>query len=85
MAIVDANTTIGSLYYSDEYRAYASLRLRWTHFTVAKEKGIPKGRTHINGIEGFWSYAKHWLYTYRGFRKEVFGRLSFEVPALGLR
>lgn len=21
---------------------------------------------HINGIEGFWSYAKHWLYTDRG-------------------
>ena len=22
--------------------------------------------THINGIEGFWSYAKTWLYHYRG-------------------
>lgn len=79
LAIVDANTTIGSLYYTDEYRAYASLRLRGTHVTVAKEKGIRKGRTLINGIEGFWSYAKHWLYTYRGFRKEVFPLFLKEV------
>jgi len=33
---------------------------------VLKEKGVPKGRNHINGIEGFWSFAKHWLYQYRG-------------------
>jgi len=33
---------------------------------VLKEKGLPKGRKHINGIEGFWSFAKHWLYQYRG-------------------
>jgi transposase len=32
---------------------------------VLKEKGLPKGRTHINDIEGFWSFAKHWLYHYR--------------------
>jgi transposase len=31
-----------------------------------KEKGIPNGRNHINGIEGFWSFTKHWLYNYRG-------------------
>jgi len=28
---------------------------------VLKERGIPKGRNHINGIEGFWSFTKHWL------------------------
>jgi transposase len=33
---------------------------------VLKEKGIPKGRDHLNGMEGFWSFAKHWLYHYRG-------------------
>jgi transposase len=59
LTIVKANTTKGSHYYTHKYRAYASLRLRGTHVTVAKEKGIPKGRTHINGIEGFWSYTKH--------------------------
>ena len=29
---------------------------------IRKEKGKPVGRDHINGIEGFWSYAKNWLY-----------------------
>ncbi len=33
---------------------------------VSKDKGVPQGREHINGIEGFWSYAKNWLYQYRG-------------------
>lgn len=28
--------------------------------------------THINGIEGFWSYAKTWLYHYRGVPKQYF-------------
>ena len=39
---------------------------------VLKEKGLPKGRNHINGIEGFWSFAKHWLYQYRGILKANF-------------
>jgi len=33
------------------------------HIVLPKEAGRPKGRAHINGIEGFWSYAKHWLYS----------------------
>lgn len=33
---------------------------------VRKKAGVPVGRNHINGIEGFWSYAKHWLYPLRG-------------------
>jgi transposase len=34
-----------------------------------------------NGIEGFWSYAKHWLYHYRGVPEKFFhlylGEISF--------
>ncbi|WP_414714184.1 hypothetical protein [Shinella sp.] len=39
---------------------------------MRKEKGRPVGRDHINGIEGFWSYAKNWLYPYRGVLKKLF-------------
>ena len=46
---------------------------------VLKEKGIPKGRDHINGIEGFWSFAKHWLYQYRGINKTYFPLYLKEV------
>ena len=46
--------------------AYAFLSVGGNHVVVLKEKGISKGRDHINGIEGFWSAAKHCLYHYRG-------------------
>jgi transposase len=63
---IQAHTREGSLYYTDEWQAYATLKTRGDHVVIRKEKGRPVGRDHINGIEGFWSYAKHWLYPYRG-------------------
>lgn len=69
---IQKHTTPGSLYFTDDYHAYTSLRLRGEHIVVTKEKGRPKGRHHINGIEGFWSYAKNWLYQYRGVPKKFF-------------
>lgn len=35
--------------------------------------------THINGIEGFWSYAKTWLYHYRGVPKLYFNLYLKEI------
>lgn len=72
LPLIEAHTAVGSLYYTDDYHAYASLAVRGCHVVVQKEKGIPKGRDHVNGIEGFWSYAKHWLYQYRGVPKHRF-------------
>lgn len=77
--LVAKNTTPGSLYYTDEWQAYISLKLRGDHVVVKKEKGKPKGRDHINGIEGFWSYAKHWLYPYRGVPRKYFHLYLGEV------
>ena len=59
-------TQTGSLYYTDNWFAYTSFPIRGNYVVVLKEKGIPKGRDHINGIEGFWSFAKPWHYQYRG-------------------
>lgn len=72
ISLVCAHTTPGSLYYTDDWQAYASLRVQGDHIVVRKEKGRPKGRDHINGIEGFWSYAKNWLYPYRGVPRKYF-------------
>ena len=66
------HTKPGSLYYTDDWHAYASLAVRGEHIVIRKDKGRPKGREHINGIEGFWSYAKHWLYPYRGVPQKYF-------------
>jgi transposase len=65
-------TTAGGLYYTDDWHAYTFLDIRGNHVVIRKEKGRPKGRDHLNGIEGFWSYAKHWLYHYRGVPKKYF-------------
>jgi transposase len=72
--LIAKSTQPGSLYYTDEWRAYASLAISGNHVIVSKEKGKPKakGKNHLNGIEGFWSYAKHWLYQYRGVSKRYF-------------
>lgn len=81
LPLIQNNTKPGSLYYTDDWHAYGSLRVRGGHVVIAKDKGRPRGRDHINGIEGFWSYAKHWLYLYRGVPKKFFpiylGEISF--------
>ena len=66
------HTKAGSLYYTDDWHAYTFLNIRGNHVVITKEKGKPKGRDHINGIEGFWSYAKNWLYHYRGVPRKYF-------------
>lgn len=70
--LITHHTKPGSLYYTDAWWAYTFLPIRGNHVVVTKEKGVPKGRDHLNGIEGFWSYAKHWLYQYRGVPKPYF-------------
>ncbi len=46
-------TKAGSLYYTDDWFAYTFLPIRGNHVVVTKEKGLPKGRDHLNSIEGF--------------------------------
>lgn len=72
LPLVFQHTTPGTLYYTDDWQAYGSLRLEGEHVVVRKEKGVPCGRDHINGIEGFWSYAKNWLYPLRGVPRKFF-------------
>jgi transposase len=72
LPLIETHTAQGCLYYTDDWHAYASLAVRGEHVVVTKDKGKPKGRDHINGIEGFWSYAKNWLYMYRGVPKKFF-------------
>jgi transposase len=70
LPLIEEFTTPGSLYFTDDFHGYASLEQRGEHVVVTKEKGKPLGRDHVNGIEGFWSFAKHRLYVYRGIRRE---------------
>lgn len=72
LQVIEAQSREGSLYYTDQWQAYATLRMRGEHVIIRKQKGRPVGRDHINGIEGFWSYAKNWLYPYRGVPRKYF-------------
>ena len=63
----------GSLYYTDDYTAYASLETRGRHKIVSHGADeYVRDDAHINGIEGFWSYAKTWMYHYRGVPRQYF-------------
>lgn len=79
MQQIQAHTREGSLYYTDEWQAYATLKTRGEHVMIRKERGKPMGRGHINGIEGFWSYAKNWLSPYRGVPTQYFHLYLAEV------
>jgi len=79
MQQIDAHSREGSLYYTDQWQAHATLRLRGEHVMIRKQKGRPVGRDHINGIEGFWSYAKNGLYPYRGVPSQYFHLYLAEV------
>jgi transposase len=79
MREIQAHTREGSLFYTDGWHAYATLPLRGEHVVIRKEKGRPVGRDHINGIEGFWSYAKNWLYPFRGVPRRFFHLYLAEV------
>ncbi len=51
--IMTEHTKAGSPYYTDDWHAYTFLDIHGGHVVIKKEKGKPKGRDHLNGIEGF--------------------------------
>jgi len=79
--LIKLHTKKGSLYYTDDHTAYASLDLIGKHQIVAHrmEEYVREDTSHINGIEGFWSYAKTWLYHYRGVPKQYFHMYLKEI------
>ncbi len=52
----------GSLIYTDKFRSYDGLVMYgFRHKTQDKSIRFANGKVYINGIEGFWSYAKERL------------------------
>jgi transposase len=81
MTHIKQKTRKGSVYYTDAFRGYQSLKRYGKHHTINHTKSWMDKRTknHINGIEGFWSYAKHILYNYRGVSKYHFPMYLKEI------
>jgi transposase-like protein len=60
-ANVLSNVELGTTLYTDEFEAYKSLPMEFTHEVINKLEGYVKGRVHVNGMENFWSLLKRTL------------------------
>ncbi|MFO0796135.1 MAG: IS1595 family transposase [Gemmataceae bacterium] len=58
MAKIEAATVKGSVFYTDEFTSYNDVQRHGKHVPVNHQEAFAVGRAHINGIEGFWSFAK---------------------------
>jgi len=57
----------GSLIYTDRFRSYDGLVCYgFRHERIDHGERFANGKVYINGIEGFWSYAKERLQKYHG-------------------
>jgi transposase len=63
----------GSMVYTDRYQSYDSLMFcGFRHLQVDHSQRFASGKVYINGLEGFWSYAKERLIKFHGVSKEKF-------------
>ena len=63
----------GSLIYTDRFRSYDGLvAYGFRHERIDHSKHFANGKVYINGIEGFWSYAKGKLLKYHGLSPTFF-------------
>jgi transposase len=63
----------GSIVYTDKFRSYDSLMFcGYRHLKIDHNKRFTSGKVYINGLEGFWSWAKERLIKHHGVSKENF-------------
>ena len=63
----------GSIVYTDKFRSYDSLMFcGYRHLRINHGKRFARGKVYINGLEGFWSYAKERIIKFHGVFKEKF-------------
>ena len=68
---IKSKTRKGSVFYTDGWKSYASLHQYGKHNIIKHDEDeLVEGRTHINGIEGFWSYAKERFHKYHGINRK---------------
>jgi transposase-like protein len=74
LPIIQGKILEGSIINSDGWRAYDGLILNgYTHHRVHHSKNeFSRGKSHINGIEGFWAFAKIRLVKFKGMNAQTF-------------
>lgn len=58
MGKIEAAAVKGSVFYTDEFVSYKDLARFGKHVPIDHQETFGVGPAHINGLEGFWSYAK---------------------------
>jgi transposase len=70
----------GSLVYTDRYAGYDTLTFcGYRHLRVDHGRRFSRGKVHINGLEGFWSYAKGKLAKHHGVAPHRFPLYLYEM------
>lgn len=63
----------GSIVYTDKFKGYNSLMFcGYRHLRIDHAKKFSSGKVYINGLEGFWSFAKKRIIKFHGVSKEKF-------------
>ena len=69
--IIRNKVETSSKVYTDKFKSYDSLILNgYDHYRINHSERFSQGRTHINGIESFWSFCKRRLGKFNGLRKK---------------
>lgn len=73
----------GSIVYTDKFGSYDALMFcGYRHLKVDHGTHFARGRIYINGLEGFWSFAKQRLMKHHGISP---GRFSFYLKEMEFR
>jgi transposase-like protein len=74
LPIIQGKILEGSTIHTDGWKAYNGLILNgYDHYRVFHSKNeFARGKSHVNGIEGFWSYCKRRLNKFNGMDGDLF-------------
>ncbi len=74
MPIIQGKIFEGSVVHTDEWKAYDGLILNgYDHYRVFHSTNeFARGKSHVNGIEAFWSFSKRRLSKFNGIAAHKF-------------
>ena len=74
LPIIQGKILEGSTIHTDGWKAYDGLVLNgYDHYRVFhSDNEFTRGKSHINGIEAFWSFAKRRMAKFNGIQSDVF-------------
>ena len=66
MKEVKAKTYKGSVFYTDDFKSYSTIKFYGKHKKINKKYAFARGENHINGVESLWAFIKERMYKFHG-------------------